>query len=53
MTDIDVLEQIVKRLNGPDKLMQYLFIEKMTKDDSSIQQYTRFPSKKIFAGAFG
>lgn len=53
MSDIDVLDQIVKRLNGPDKLMRDFFIEKMTKDDSSIQQYTRFQSKKIFAGAFG
>lgn len=53
MSDIDVLEQSGKRLNDPDKLMRDLFIEKITKDDSSIQQYTGFPSKKIFAGAFG
>lgn len=31
MSDIDVLDQIVKRLNGPDKLMRDFFIEKMTK----------------------
>lgn len=53
MSDIDVLEQSGKRLNDPDKLMRDLFIEKITKDDSSIQQYTGFPSKNIFAGAFG
>lgn len=53
MSDIDVLEQSVKRLNDPDKLMRDLFIEKITKDESSIQQSTGFQSKKIFAGAFG
>lgn len=49
MSDIDFLEQSVKRLNDSDKRMRDLFIEKITKDDSSIQQYTGFPSKKIFA----
>lgn len=54
ISDIDVLAQIdVKSLNDPNKLMRDLFIEKITKDESSIQQYTGIPLKKIFAGAFG
>lgn len=53
MSDIDVLEQSVKRQDSPDKLMRDLFIEIITKDDSSIHQYTGSPLNKMFAGAFG
>ena len=53
MTEIGALEQRVKCQDNPEKLLRDLFVEKITKDDSSIQQYTGIPSKKILNGAFG
>ncbi|XP_056002983.1 uncharacterized protein LOC130049438 [Ostrea edulis] len=52
MTDIGAMEQRVKELDDPDKLLRDLFEEKVTKDDSSIRHYTGIPSKKILDGAF-
>ena len=53
VAEIGALEQRVKCLDNPEKLLRDLFVEKITKDDSSIQQYTGIPSKKILNGAFG
>ncbi|XP_062577471.1 uncharacterized protein LOC134239316 [Saccostrea cucullata] len=52
MTDIDNLQQKAKQLDDPDTLLRDLFIAKVTKSDSSVQQYTGIPSKRILDGTF-
>ena len=53
MCDIEALEQRTKQLDDPDKLLRNLFVNKVTKDDSSVQQYLGVPSKRILDGTFG
>lgn len=53
ISDIDVLAHMLKAWTIQTNLCEIYSLKKITKDESSIQQYTGFPLKKIFAGAFG
>ena len=53
MTDLESLEQQKIRMDNPEKLLRDLVVQKITKDDTSVHQYTGIPSKKMLNGIFG
>lgn len=53
MKDIDELLEAKSKLQNPDSLLRELFMNKVTRDDRTVKQYTGAPSKTMLNGLFG
>lgn len=52
MEHIQHLEELERKFQDPEKLMRDMFVEKVTRDDQSVMQYTGLPNKKMLKGFF-
>ncbi|KAK3107488.1 hypothetical protein FSP39_015657 [Pinctada imbricata] len=52
MEDMDNLFEAKSKLQNPDSLLRELFVNKVTRDDRTVKQYTGAPSKPLLNGLF-